>query len=262
MRSLAGRLARSCWKSAVRLARTGVEFVYPPACVFCGASLGGDRRSAEPMLCAECRSALSPPAGPRCVRCAAPVGPHLETSSGCIHCRNDRFAFERVLRLGVYDGALRKAVLRSKDIPGQPLLMALEALLWDSQCEALSRAGFDLVVPVPRHWTQRLFRSQDPPAVLSRRLARRLHAPHNTHILAKVRRTPAQSSLTPSQRRTNVRNAFRTIGGATLTGLTVLLVDDVLTTGATAHEVSKTLRAAGAGTVVVAVLARGLGPST
>ncbi|MCH7988719.1 MAG: ComF family protein, partial [Planctomycetes bacterium] len=116
-----------------------------------------------------------------------------------------------------------------------------------------------LVVPIPQYWTRRFQRSHNPAETQGRVLAHRLQVEFHTHILTKVRMTPVQSSLTASQRRTNLRGAFRVRRASELKGRSVLLVDDVFTTGTTANEASKVLRTAGAERVVVAVSARGLG---
>jgi predicted amidophosphoribosyltransferase len=237
-----------------------VEFLYPPACTLCEQALpagsgSGERDAVAARLCADCRTALAPRAGDRCARCDAPVGPYLDTSRGCIHCRTDRFAFDRVLSLGVYEQRLRQAVLSAKEPGGAPLATALAELLWQTQERALSAAAIDAVVPVPHHWTERLTHPHLPPATLAVTLACRLRAACDRHRLRKVRRTPQQSSLSGVRRRANLRGVFRAVSGL---GGTVLLVDDVLTTGTTAHRAAEALRAAGTQRVLVAVIARAI----
>ena len=94
---------------------------------------------------------------------------------------------------------------------------------------------------------------------MARTLAWRLQTPIRTDLLIKTRRTLAQTDLTPTERRANLRNAFA-CPRVDLRGATVLLVDDVLTTGTTAHRCSVELRRASAGRILVAVAARGIGP--
>jgi predicted amidophosphoribosyltransferase len=241
---------------------TAVEFLYPPACTLCEQVLpsvlvSGERDAVAMRLCAACRVALAPRAGDRCVRCDAPVGPYLDTSRGCIHCRSDRFAFERVLSLGVYEQRLRQAILSAKEPGGAPLATALAELLWQTQGPALATAAIDVVVPVPHHWTERLTHPHLPPATLAVTLARRLRVACNRHRLRKIRRTPQQSTLSGARRRENLRGAFRAVSGAGGGG-TVLLVDDVLTTGTTAHRAAEALRATGTKRVLVAVIARAI----
>ncbi|MEX0716406.1 MAG: ComF family protein [Planctomycetaceae bacterium] len=256
------RFAR--WASSVagRLCRSAVDLVYPPACPLCG----GDAREGEANaavfgrvgLCATCAAAVMNVEGPRCARCAAPVGPHLDTARGCARCRAERFAFDRVVALGVYDGPLRSACLRAKSPGGRALAAGLAELLWEREGSALGGVRPDCVVAVPHHWTDRLRGRTNASETLAQVLARRLLVEFAGPILRKTRRTPAQSSLKPSQRRTNLRGAFRARGEFP-SRVTVLLVDDVLTTGATAHEAARQLRNAGADRIVTAVVARGLG---
>lgn len=240
-----------------------VSFLYPPVCCLCGRPLTGHAlpagdESLAVRLCPGCVESVAPPIDHRCARCSAPVGPYLDTTHGCIHCRDDRFAFERIFSLGVYDGALAKACRLAKDQGEAPLTAALAELLWRRERESLVQESVAVVVPVPHHWTERLTRRHMPPVTLAAALARRLKAKLDTHILAKARRTPAQTSLPPARRRLNLRNTFRATGRLS-TALTVLLVDDVLTTGTTAHRAAQALKEAGAGRIVVTVAARGIG---
>lgn len=147
----------------------------------------------------------------------------------------------------------------AKQPMGESLMMGLTELLWDQSREVLENAGVQWVVPIPHHWTQRLFAAHLPPVTMARVLGRCLNVPAAAHLLAKSRRTPSQSKLPPSRRRANLRGAFCIAGGARLSGETVLLVDDVLTTGTTCHRAAQVLKKAGAGPILAAVIARGLG---
>lgn len=263
--------------------RAGLDFFYPPTCVQCGCSdvmnederfarladgligpAGSSRRAAGPAFavpafCAACRENLVPRIAHSCSRCAAPVGPHLDTAEGCIHCRHDRFAFDGVIRLGVYEGLLRSACLKAKQAGAEPLAAALAALLLEREAAAFAQTAVDVVVPVPRHWRQRVFQPHNAAVTLADRLAGCLKAPIGRHILAKARWTPSQAGLSPKERRRNLRGAFRVWDASRLIGRSVLLVDDILTTGTTAHRASQVLKEAGAKHVTVAVVARGLG---
>jgi predicted amidophosphoribosyltransferase len=261
MRSLSGTL-RDAWR---RLSRDAIDFVYARSCVRCKVPLpAADERfraagTPGDRFCPECYALLSCAIVRACARCGAPVGPYLDTSGGCRHCRRDRFQFERVFALGAYEGELRECCMRAKQAFEEPLTAGLTDLLWEAHSEVWRRLGLDLVVPIPHHWTERLVRRHLPATTISRVMARRLMVPVVLHILSKSRRTPAQSSLTPARRRTNLQNAFRIAGRARLDGLTILLADDILTTGATADRAAQVLRHAGARAVYVAVLARGIG---
>ncbi|HEV8003226.1 MAG TPA: phosphoribosyltransferase family protein [Planctomycetaceae bacterium] len=214
-----------------------------------------------PRLCTGCRDAAIGPASDRCRRCAAPVGPFLDTQQGCFLCRRDRFHFESVIRLGVYENELRVMCLAAKRPGGEELAAALAETLWTEEGLTLLSAQPDLIVPVPHHWRESLLSAPKVPETLASVLSSRLRVRWSTSILAKVRRTSKQSGLPSGRRRVNLRKAFRVPPrfAAHVAGRRILLVDDVLTTGATADEAARALLDAGAASVRVAVIARSIG---
>ncbi len=119
--------------------------------------------------------------------------------------------------------------------------------------------GVDCVVPVPLHWLRRWQRGYNQSASLALGLATGLRLPVQKWWLKRIRNTPSQKILSATARKENVRGAFGVRSTAALAGRSVLLVDDVMTTGATAHEAARMLRKAGAKRVLVAVLARAQG---
>jgi ComF family protein len=141
----------------------------------------------------------------------------------------------------------------------EPLATALGRLLADQVAEVFAESPPQLVLPVPQHWWSRTTRGHNPTETLGRVVARRLTAEFHPHLVVKTRRTPAQSRLSPTGRRDNLRDAFVVRGRERIAGRRVLLVDDVLTTGTTANRIARLLRSAGAQTIMVAVVARGLG---
>lgn len=241
-----------------------VDFIFPPQCPFCGAERGDPDREAGgiEIVCHNCVEALTSVPPDRCLRCSAPVGPHLDTSAGCIYCSGDVYSFERVYSLGVYGDLLRSAVLSAKHNGGGPAAAALARLFCDREQVELKRLKLDVVIPIPHHWTERSLRSQLAPVTLSRVIARRLRIRWCGHALKKTSRTPKQVNLTPTDRRRNLRDAFRVARASRLAGKRILLVDDVLTTGTTAHRATRVLKKAGAASVHVAVVARGVGQNS
>jgi len=175
---------------------------------------------------------------------------------GCVRCRGESFAFEAVVRLGPYDGLLRDVVLRLKQSGGEALAEVMGELWGAERRDALRAMAVDVIVPVPLHWWRRWRRGHNQSAALAQGLATILGLPVS-FCLRRTRNTPKQTQQVASARRDNVRGAFRARRDPRVKGHSVLLVDDVLTTGSTASEAARALRDAGASRVVVAALARG-----
>ena len=229
------------------------QLLYPGECLACEALLPPERDH----FCEGCAAELVTDPHAACPRCGNSVGPHADTAGGCPRCRDSRLPFERALRLGPYEGKLREIILRMKRRDGE---LAAEAFarLWAAAIEPRLRGlGATAVVPVPLHWRRRWrrgFNQTEPPA---RALAERLRVPCLAHGLQRIHATPRQAGLSVAGRRANVAGAFRVRRTARLRGEVVVLVDDVLTTGATAGEAARALREAGAARVLVAVIGHG-----
>ena len=197
-------------------------------------------------------------AGNACWRCGSTVGPYLITNPvGCDLCQKSRLQFERTLRLGLYEAELAAACRRLKHVSGYRLAVALGNLLAE-KCEAqLREMVVDAVVPVPLHWWTEWQRRYNPSEVIAAQIARQLDRPLIKRAILRQRRTPPQHHLSMSERQTNVRGAFKPGRDQRVKGARILLVDDVMTTGATCHESARALKDAGAASVCVAILARG-----
>jgi ComF family protein len=122
--------------------------------------------------------------------------------------------------------------------------------------QALPReAGFDVIVPMPLHWFKQWQRGFNQADLLAREIGRKWGVPVR-HVIRRRRATSPQAGLTNAKRRANVRGAFRVARGKPLQGMRVLLVDDVVTTGATASACARVLKRAGAAHVALLALAR------
>jgi ComF family protein len=245
-----------------RLTTLGREFlngadhlIYPGCCLLCGQPLAAEQTH----FCSGCHHELFLDPHETCPRCAGTIGPFAAIEGRCPACRNESFAFERVLRLGRYDGLLREVILRLKHQTGEGLAELLGEG-WAREAGARFAAlPFEFIVPVPLHWLRRWQRGYNQSAALCRGLATTLRVSYHPSWLRRVRHTPRQSTQTPAARKINVRGAFRLRSGVPIKGRAVLLVDDVMTTGATASEAARALKAGGAERVVVAGLARAQG---
>ena len=232
---------------------TGLRhLVYPGCCLLCGRPLP----EGPAHFCPACQHDLFTDSLPSCPRCAGSVGPFAVIDGRCRACREEPFAFDRVVRLGPYEELLREVILRLKHQTGEGTAELLGEC-WAEQAHAALHA--DAIVPVPLHWLRRWRRGYNQSAALARGIATRLGLPCHPSWLRRIRNTPQQTHQTPAGRKANVRGAFRTRPGAPVRGRTILLVDDVMTTGVTASEAARALRAGGASRVVVAVLARAQG---
>lgn len=252
-RPAAGRLTQARWT------RRFLDLLYPARCALCDGDLQPPADDRGALLCPPCRHLLLADTGPPCPRCGAWDLAGSGTADGCRWCRPERFAFAGVVALGNHRDLLRRTVLRAKQAGFEPLSWALADLVWQVHGTWLQAQSVDLIVPVPMHWQRRVARGVNSPDLLAERLADRLPARLSIDFLRRRRRTAPQAPLTRRQRQQNLRGAIVARRGFVCQGATVLLVDDILTTGATASAATSALIAAGAARVLVAVASRGVG---
>jgi ComF family protein len=231
------------------------DLIYPPRCLLCRRP----PRLSRDHFCEDCTEQLFGDTKLVCPRCAANVGPYSLDEGQCHHCRADPPAFDAALRLGIYDGPLKAAVLLMKNANHEGLAELMGERWAERQLDRFAALKVDAVVPVPLHWWRRLRRGYNQSAALAYGLASRLRLPYHRWWLRRSRNTPSQKELTATQRRENVKDAFSVRPKAPVRGAHVLLVDDVMTTGATVQEAARTLKRGGAARVTVAVLARAEG---
>ena len=235
--------------------RAVLELLVPLHCAVCGAPASAGGRWALCPACARRLAALLQAAW--CPACGRRAGPHTGDGRGCYFCRKFPVRFDGAVRLGPYEGPLKRLVLGAK-YGGRP---ALAEMLGRLLAERLALAPWadevDLVVPVPLHWGRRLQRGFNQAEVMAHRLAAALPKVRRParRVLVRVRATAHQTSVPAARRRRNVRGAFRVVRPGRARGRSVLLVDDVMTSGTTVAECTRVLKRAGARTVYVAVAA-------
>lgn len=229
-----------------------LDLVFPARCPVCEATLGAGRR--DP-LCGACWDGIVRIAPPFCRRCGLPVvaldAGGLDASA-CAACLAAPPAFDWARAAGLYAGPLREAVQRLKFGRRPTLARALAALVVE-QCGDLLTDGA-VVVPVPLARERERERGFNQAALLAEHVARATGAPMRERWLARTRATAPQTALSGLERRDNVRGAF--VASSAAAGAIVVLVDDVLTTGATAAECARALRGVGARAVGVLTVAR------
>lgn len=249
-------LTRCRWRWLPRVVQAGTDLLLPPACNFCGRAL--DRPGCQPLVCEPCRTDFVKRTLPACPRCAAPVHP-FDQGPDCPRCRKRRYAFQAAVALGIYRDRLREAVIRMKQRVHEPLTISMGYLLAETLSESVRSHQPEILVPVPTYWWKRLRRGVNGPELLAEALGSRLSIPAMKGLLYSRRSTKKQGTLLPVERLRNVRGAFGVKRRWDLQGASVMLIDDIMTTGATASEAARTLRKAGASRVTVLVVARGVG---
>ncbi|MDI6728067.1 MAG: ComF family protein [Thermodesulfovibrionales bacterium] len=159
--------------------------------------------------------------------------------------------FSKVLYYGIYDGALKEAIHLLKFNGVKRLSKPLSLLLSE-----LPIPEADGIIPVPLHHKRLHQREFNQTASMSRHLSKNLKIPLMLNVLRKTKETLPQTDVTGKERLKNVKNAFKV--SSIVEGLNLLLVDDVITTGATVRECAKALIKAGAKSVTVVALARSM----
>lgn len=244
------RSARPWWQAC---GASLLDLLYPLACVACGETFAQERAAGA--ICPACHEKIAWGYAAPCPRCAMPdisVG-------GCHECQQRQHRFDVAIALGKHEGTLRDLVLRAKTSHDDALALALGdqlATAWEARQGGQALDGL-VAVPSPL-WGQ-WRRRANLPELLAERLAKRLNVKRLTGALQFTRHVQKQHDLNRARRERNLRHALTTTAAYDIKGARLLVVDDVLTTGATANEMGRALLAAGAATVSVAVVARGLG---
>jgi ComF family protein len=240
------------------VARTLLDAVLPPLCLGCGEIVGETGT-----LCATCWSKQAFLGPPHCARCAWPFPADADAGPDalCGACLAHPPRYRRARAVLVYDQPSRALVLPFKH--GDRTDMAAAYAAWMVRAGAELLAETDLIAPVPLHWRRLFTRRYNQAVLLAKGIAKRSGKALAPDLLRRVRWTGSQAGLRATERRDNVRRAFAVHPrwADRIDGKSVLLVDDVLTTGATVEACALALRRAGASHVDVLTLARVVRPS-
>lgn len=222
--------------------------LFPPACPLCSRTFPCSW--SEP-FCSGCLQGFLPLPDAHCPRCALPFSAAAGSVHLCGHCSRKPPPYTKVYSAGLYQQELRRAIHQFKFNNAVGLDRPLGVLLERALAKPLA---IDLILPVPMHRRRLRQRSYNQALLLARELGRLRGLPVASRLLLRVKQSAPQQGLTARERESNLRGAFEVV--KKLGGARVLLVDDVMTTGATARECAEVLLDAGATAVEVAVVGR------
>ncbi len=229
-----------------------IDALMPPRCLSCGAHV-----EQPSSICGDCWGNLTFIASPFCITCGTPMPESASPESECLECINNAPPYIKARAALHYDSHSTPLITRFKY--SDQLHLAPLLTLWMESAGKELLAQADIVAPVPLHWTRLFTRKYNQAAILAQSLARDSGRPYMAELLKRKKRTPPQASLNKSQRLKNVQGAFQLhprIEREAVLQKSILLVDDVMTTGATIRACAKVLKKAGAKKVMVLTAAR------
>ena len=238
-----------------QLAGLLAEWFYPRVCPNSSCGKPSDRPGRS--LCWECFRTVELYRESLCERCGAHAEGRVGHAFECGVCREVRPHFDRARSAGRFRGTLREMIHGFKYGKALWLCQDLTDFLAGCLTAHFDPVSVDVVVPVPLHPVRERERSYNQAALLARALAERIGRRYDDRALRRMRHTETQTHLDAVRRRLNMRGAFEVVRPAWVTQRCVLLVDDVMTTGATLDACAHALKRAGARTVWALTVARG-----
>ncbi len=231
--------------------KLGLNLLFPPRCLACGCHVEEAHR-----FCTGCFAKLAFVSEPYCLLCGFPFDYDLGEQALCGHCMHNPPPYDAARTVLRYDEHSRHLVTHFKYADRTSHMPAYAALM--ARAGAALIAQSDVIIPIPLHRKRLLARGYNQSALLAYGLSDRCHLPVWPDGLLRTRNTPPQAGLSRAQRLKNVVGAFRVNHdyADALRGKSVLLIDDVMTTGATIHHATNMVLGAGAKAVYVLTLAR------
>ena len=236
------------------LRSTLFQFFLPPQCPCCEKFLEEGQQG----FCSNCLSEIRWIEPPFCSICGIPFISKEIENHPCGACTTHRKYFTMARALGAYEGSLQEAIHRWKYEGKTHLTPFFVEWMVEGLKDYWGQDSLDLLIPVPLHPQRLRERGFNQALLLVKELSRRTRIPYRKTILQKKKVTLPQVHLTGAEREKGLKGAFQVIGKKELEGKSVLLIDDVYTTGATVNECSKVLRRGGAKRVDVLTLAHAI----
>ncbi len=243
--------AAQMWKIASSHA---LDLLFTRECLACRETLPHEHE--DPPLCDACLAQIPAVNWPVCRRCAAEVPPYPGNVPRCFRCETHKLRFDATYSLGHYDGLLRELILRMKTDRNEQVAQIFTNLICKRYGDELRSLAVDAVVPVPMTLVNRLKQKTNPQGAMAAGISRELNIPLFRRLLQRSRHLAPQRGLSAVGRFRNVRGGYRLRKGYIIDAPHILLVDDVMTTGATCSEVARILKHNGVARVTVVVVAR------
>lgn len=213
-----------------------LNIFYPKCCPICQKVL----KDQERMICPDCEKQLRPIMHPRCYRCGKPV----EEGEYCTDCSTHTHHFEQGRGIFVYDDRMRRSIIRYKYYGCREYGDFFAKAIYVYAKEELRRWSPDLIVPVPMDRAKLRMRGFNQSVYLAERLGAYTQIPADLYLVEKIHRTRSQKKLSAVQRRKNLEDAF--FVKRQVAGKTILVIDDVYTTGSTVDAMAVCLKKKGA----------------
>lgn len=245
------------WRTLQGLARRLADVILPRHCAHCGQLIVHPGQVSFCQACWQQIRLITPPYCPCCGEpFRSPVALIASPEHRCGACRAHPPPYDHARAVGDYDGPLRQAIHLFKYRGKLPLRWPLLQLALEHFHEHYPMAAYEAIIPVPLHPRRLMQREFNQAVLLASGLSQHLQVPLLEGLLVRTRQTRPQVELSGDERRSNVKGAFAVTDPGLIDGKAALLVDDVLTTGATVGEAARILKNAGARQVDVFALAR------
>ena len=235
--------------------RAGLGLIYPENCQLCRRERASPR---DGFVCGECWRQVHFIRPPCCQRCGLPVEGELTTAFECANCSGMELHFRFARAAVISKTVVLEAVHRFKYSRALWFENFLAGLLLREAAPLLAPADWDFIVPVPLHPLKQREREFNQSEILARRLAAATRIPCRSKVLRRILPTATQTLLSREKRAINMKGAFEVAKGIRLKNQRIIVLDYILTTGATTNACARALRQAGAADVCVWTVARGL----
>lgn len=235
-----------------------INIIFPSKCLVCGRILPIRE---EARVCSQCWENIEFVKPPFCAKCGRPLpAPHRSSGAGfalCFDCSREPPLFGRMRAVGIYNQPLRKCIHLLKYRNKTRLAQPLGQLMVNYMKQYYNNQKFNLLIPVPLHPSRLKERGFNQSKLLAEPISKFFNIPLASHLLKRVQNTRSQFELTKHERQENLKNAFAVTHPELVWEKSILLIDDISTTGTTINECTKPLLASGAKFIWALVLAHG-----